>query len=148
MLLSRGSNRSSECGSRVPSNQTLLKRCHCPATSPALTPSHDPAAPRRAGVDYPEVLAPAPAAFEAALVLCRISCLSLCHMLIHGSFRVKSFCVYRFRCRPAAASPEALTPAIDTATAQPTRQSNQWLQGLDGLGLHSCTVRPRPAVTT
>ena len=38
------------------------------------------------------------------------------------------------------------TPSIEAATAQPTRQSNQWLSGFDGGSFHSSTFRPRPSV--
>src|ERR1035437_10361548 len=55
----------------------------------------------------------------------------------------------RFTSRFGLTDISAVTqPCMDAATAQPTRQSSQWLSGLDGLGRHSWTVRPWPAVIT
>jgi hypothetical protein len=49
----------------------------------------------------------------------------------HQVFLLRSAWLYRFRCRPAEVSPGAFTPAIDAATAQPTRQSSQWLSAYE-----------------
>lgn len=66
----------------------------------------------------------------------------------HAKFLRRSFWVYRFRCRPDAASPGALTPTMDAATAQPTRQSNQWLSGRVSHGDDSRTMPPGPTTST
>ena len=45
-------------------------------------------------------------------------------------------------------TPPSVTPCIEAATAQPTRQSSQWLSGRSGLSRHSRTSRPCPWVRT
>ncbi len=45
-----------------------------------------------------------------------------------------------------ASSGRSDAPWIDAATAQPTRQSSQWLSGRVARSFHSSTVRPRPSV--
>ena len=42
--------------------------------------------------------------------------------------------------------PGRITPCIDAATAEPTKQSNQWLSGCSGRCFHSSTLRPRASV--
>jgi hypothetical protein len=39
--------------------------------------------------------------------------------------------------------PNKIAPCIDAATAEPTRQSNQWLSGCSGRCFHSSTLRLR-----
>jgi hypothetical protein len=111
-------------------------RRHAIAAMTTLPPADELPAPSPARVDYPEVLASAIPTLQASLVLHLVRLLAV-DVPSHRYLLCKSACVYRFRCRPAAVSPGALTPAIDAATAQPTRQSSQWLSGLDGLGRHS-----------
>jgi len=47
---------------------------------------------------------------------------------------------------PPAVGARSAAPWSDAATAQPTRQSNQWLSGLAGRIFQSSTVRPLPLV--
>jgi hypothetical protein len=119
-----------------------LRCCHPLPAMSTLPPTDEPAAPSAAGVDYPEVPTTAIPALQASPILRRVPRSSLGQGFGHVSFLRRSSCVYRFRCRPPVASPVAFTPTMDAATAQPTRQSSQWLSGLDGLGRHSWTVRP------
>lgn len=81
----------------------LFPRGHPLDAGPALPSSHKPAAPCRAGVDDPEVLTAAMAAFEPALVLRGVPSLSLGHRFGHDSLLRRSSCVYRFRWRTGAA---------------------------------------------
>jgi hypothetical protein len=62
---------------------------------------------------------------------------------------MRSSCVYRFRFRPGRDSiPGRLTPQVLAATAQPTRQSSQWLSGRVGSQDHSRTVPYGPVTST
>jgi len=53
--------------------------------------------------------------------------------------------VYRLRCFAGNASPVVRMPHMLAATAQPTRQSSQWLSGLVGKWVHCRTGPQGPA---
>ena len=57
---------------RITSPARPLPRRHPLATMPTLPPPHNPPAPGRASIDYPEVPAPAMPTFQPAFFLCRV----------------------------------------------------------------------------
>jgi hypothetical protein len=111
----------------------------------ALAAADDFAAVGLAGVNHTQVPAAALAATQAAI---------LGFFLFVFGFHVRFFrwssakltrCFSTATARLISAKEE---PCTEAATAQPTRQSNQWLSPRSGRCFHSSTVRPRPSVLT
>ena len=119
----------------------------CRELMPALPTdptSGDLAVGSRPGVERAVMPTAAPATHDTPVVLF--------HILAHARFlRWISSRETRFRRGGASigwCTPPSATPCIEAATAQPTRQSSQWLSDRNGLRLHSRTSRPWPWVRT
>lgn len=115
---------------RRESTPSLFPRSHPPATVSTLAPPHDPVAPRGTGVDHPEMPTAAVPTAKATVVLLRVS-----HR--YRLLCCRSDSLIRRAFRACSASTPSFAPLIDAATAQPTRQSSQWLSGADGFNRHS-----------
>ena len=113
------------------------------AAFPTDPTSGDLAASSRPGVERVVMSATALATLDSPFVFL--------HILAHARFlRCSSSRETRFRRGGASigwCTPPSATPCIEAATAQPTRQSSQWLSGRNGLRRHSRTSRPWPWVS-
>ncbi len=120
---------------------------HSPAAMPALPTARYLAPSARSCVDHPEMFAATVAALQAAVILVGLPQM-IVHQ-IHPLLRCKSESLSLGRVRMDRWSvPGKMAPIIDAPTAQPTRQSSQWLSTAAGRIFHSSTVRPRPSVFT
>lgn len=125
----------------LPSNHSLVSY-NAPLAMPAAADTHDGGG-AMSGVEHEQMAATAGGAREAAFGFRSWTA-------GHGRLRFCSSAKLT-RDRPAVAVRSMAiraAPCIDAATAQPTRQSNQWLSPRSGRAFHSSTVRPRPSVFT
>lgn len=97
----------------------------------------------RACVDHLKMSAPAARADKAW----DVGCLLWGQVHFRSPRRLESR-TRLFGLSPDCSVPNKTQPAVPAATAQPTRQSSQWLSACSGRIFHSSTVRPRPSVRT